>query len=138
MAASIRINLKFPSDNEKLGAVWGPRLGCHMKLHLCKFDSIIAVGQACTLSGGGVTFSRALGGEQRYNNSASYSPQLLGGPGHVSHVPRVQWLTWTPTATLSKGIFSFRRTAQWMMQVGRPAVPTVAQQKIPSILGHFS
>lgn len=52
MAASIRISLKFPSDNEKLGDIWGPCLGCHMKLRLCKFDSIIAVGQACTLSGG--------------------------------------------------------------------------------------
>lgn len=110
-AASTRINLKFPSDNEKLGAVWDPSLGCRMKQHLCKFVSIKQSDRPVG-SVGGVTFSRALGGEQWYINSACSSPQLLGRPGHVSHVPRIQWLTWTPTATLSKGIFSFRRAAQ--------------------------
>lgn len=34
--------------------------------------------------------------------------QLFGGPGCVSHVPGVGLFTWTPTATLGKGTFSFR------------------------------
>lgn len=34
--------------------------------------------------------------------------QLLGGPGCVSHVPRVRLFPSAPTATLSKDIFSFR------------------------------
>lgn len=48
----------------------------------------------------------------------SLLPQLSGGPGHVSHVPRVQRLPWTPTATLSKGIFSFRKAARWCKRGG--------------------
>lgn len=86
-AASPRINLNFPVVM-KIGVVWSPRLGCHMKQHLRKFESLKQLG--LYPQWGGVTFSRALGGEQWYINSVCYSPQLLGGPVHDSHVPRVQ------------------------------------------------
>lgn len=86
-AAGARINLNFPVIM-KIGVVWSPCLGCHMKQHLRKFESIKRLG--LYPQWGGVTFSRALRGEQWSINSVCYSPQLLGGPVHVSHVPRVQ------------------------------------------------
>lgn len=58
---------------------------------------------------GGCALSRGTPrGTRGLSPRGCYSPTAVGRAGPVSHVPGVQLFTSTPTATLSKGKFSFR------------------------------